>query len=106
MPPDFDPQANLRYLLNEWDFLGVADVVSDEYDCMIAPLLTRLSGGGTRASIAEYLYYELGDHFGLSYPDRFGTDAMADKLVAWWAAVARTLPPQSGRSRDKPVSNS
>jgi hypothetical protein len=40
-------EANLRYLLNEWDPIGVADVVDDEYDCMLAPLMTRmLSGAG------------------------------------------------------------
>ena len=31
--------ANLRFLLNEWDPIGVADLVQDEYDCLIAPVL-------------------------------------------------------------------
>ena len=30
-------QANLRYLLNQWDPIGVADLVDDEYDCLLAP---------------------------------------------------------------------
>ncbi|GLZ78422.1 hypothetical protein Afil01_32290 [Actinorhabdospora filicis] len=84
-----DAQANLRHLLNEWDPLGVADVVADEYDCMIAPLLSKLAAGGGRAEIGEFLWHELGDHIGLSHPERYGTDPMADRLVAWWAAVSR-----------------
>jgi hypothetical protein len=38
-----DRVAELRRLLNEWDFIGVFDpeTNTDEYDCMITPLLTR-----------------------------------------------------------------
>jgi hypothetical protein len=46
-----DLQANLRYLLNEWDQIGAADAVSEEYDCLIAPLLSKLSAGGGRAAV-------------------------------------------------------
>ncbi|MEA5364423.1 hypothetical protein VA596_33170 [Amycolatopsis sp., V23-08] len=74
---------NLRYLLNQWDPIGVVDEVDDEYDCLIAPLLSRLAAGGGRAEIGEFLWYELTDHFGLSDPETLGTD----RLVAWWAAV-------------------
>jgi len=37
----------LRLLLNEWDFISVFDpeTNTDEYDCMVAPLLMRLAGG-------------------------------------------------------------
>lgn len=89
---DADVQQNLRYLLNRWDFLGVAGIVDDEYDCMIAPLLSRLMEGAGRAEIAEYLWYELQDHFGLGDPTPYGTDQMADRLVAWWAAVSPKQP--------------
>ena len=86
-----DLQANLRHLLNEWDPIGVADVVSDEYDCLIAPLLSKLSAGGGRSQISEFLWYELEDHFGLDPdrhdPDRHDVDALANRLVAWWAAA-------------------
>jgi len=50
-----DVQANLNYLLNEWDPIGVANLVSDEYDCLIAPLISRLSAGNGRAEISEFL---------------------------------------------------
>ena len=79
-------QANLRYLLNEWDPLGVAYLESDEYDCLIAPLLSRLSAGNRRSEISEFLWYELEDHFGLD-PLGPDIDGMANRLVAWWAAV-------------------
>jgi hypothetical protein len=44
-----DAQDNLRYLLNEWDPIGVADLVQDEYDCLIGPILSRLTRGAERA---------------------------------------------------------
>jgi hypothetical protein len=81
-----DVQANLNYLLNEWDPIGVADLVSDEYDCLTAPLLSRLNAGNGRAEISEFLWHELEDHFGLD-PYSHDVDGMADRLVAWWAAV-------------------
>jgi hypothetical protein len=80
-----DIQANLRYLLNAWDPIGVADVVGDEYDCLIGPLLTRLAAGGSRAEISEFLWTELEDHFGLE-PGLYEVDRAANQLVAWWAA--------------------
>jgi hypothetical protein len=81
-----DAQDNLRYLLNQWDPIGVADVVIDQYDCMIGPLLSMLNAGAGRAEIGEFLWYELDEHFGLS-PESRGTDQLADRLVAWWAAA-------------------
>ncbi|MDT7804785.1 MAG: hypothetical protein QOI78_8218 [Actinomycetota bacterium] len=83
-----DAQDNVRYLLNRWDPIGVADEVDDEYDCLVAPLLSRLAAGAGRAEIGEFLWYELTDHFGLSDPAAHDSDRMADRLVAWWAAVS------------------
>jgi hypothetical protein len=74
-------QANLRYLLNQWDPLGVADTVADEYDCLLAPLWDRLVRGAGRSEVSEFLWYEIEDHFGLD-PARYGVDAIADRLVA------------------------
>ncbi|MFB7462464.1 hypothetical protein ACFCZ1_02965 [Streptomyces sp. NPDC056224] len=80
---------NLRYLLNEWDPIGVADLARDEYDCMLGPLFQRLRRGTTRAELGEFLRYELEEHFGLDPADH-GTDAMADRLIAWWAEAVPT----------------
>jgi hypothetical protein len=81
---DVDPQANLRHLLNQWDPIGVADLVNDEYDCMLSPLLRRLGSGQGPADISEYLWSELEDHFGLD-PANHDVDGMANRLVAWAA---------------------
>ncbi|MFJ7592050.1 hypothetical protein ACIQZO_32750 [Streptomyces sp. NPDC097617] len=81
-----DQSENLRFLLNEWDPIGVADLVQDEYDCLIGPLLGRLHRGASRAEVSEYLWIEAEEHFGLD-PLGLGIDLTADKLVAWWAAV-------------------
>jgi hypothetical protein len=46
----------LRHLLNEWDPIGAADEVQDEYDCMLAPLLqlaARLMSWATAAGQAD-----------------------------------------------------
>ena len=82
--------ANLRFLLNEWDPIGVADLVQDEYDCLIAPVLKVLISGGGRAGVSELLWYELEDHFGLD-PVACEVDLLANRLVAWWAAIEDDL---------------
>lgn len=81
-----DVHSNLRFLLNEWDPIGVADQVQDEYDCLIAPLLTRLHAGAGRAAIGEFLGAELEDHFALD-PRSQEVDQLADKLVDWWSTI-------------------
>ena len=81
-----DAQLNLRYLLNEWDPIGVADLATDEYDCLIAPLLTRLDNGADPAEISEFLRYELEDHFDLD-PTHYDVDSVANRLVAGWTVM-------------------
>ncbi len=84
-------EDNLKYLLNQWDPVGVADLVDDEYECLIVPLLTRLGAGAGRAEVSEFLWTELEGHFGLNpyhHREHYGVDGLADRLVAWWAAVA------------------
>ncbi|MFD5271662.1 hypothetical protein [Streptomyces sp. NPDC058335] len=76
----------LRHLLNEWDPLGVADEVQDEYDCMLLPMLQRLRGGADETEIGEFLRREVEEHFGLD-PLGARPDAMAVRVIAWWTAV-------------------
>ncbi len=78
-------RANLRSLLNQWDPIGVADIVDDEYDCLLAPLWQRLTGHASGGGISEYLWHELQEHFGLD-PARCAVDETADRLVAWAAS--------------------
>lgn len=84
-----DLQDELRYLLNRWDPIGAydesLDCPPDEYDCLIAPILTRLARRDSRASSSEYLWNEVEDHLRLA-PVRCGTDAFAGRLQAWHAA--------------------
>lgn len=82
-----DLQAELRFLLNRWDPIGVYDEAldcpPDEYDCLIAPLLAKLDAGLGVTEISEFLWYDLEDHFGLD-PTLLESDAFAAKLVAWF----------------------
>ncbi|WKX71238.1 hypothetical protein [Streptomyces sp. XD-27] len=79
-------ENDLRHLLNEWDPIGVADDVQDEYDCMLAPLLQRLRGGASQTEIGEFLRHELEDHFGLD-PLGLRPEAMAARVIAWWTSA-------------------
>ncbi|MYT30385.1 MULTISPECIES: hypothetical protein [unclassified Streptomyces] len=81
-------QKDLRRLLNEWDPIGVADEVQDEYDCMVGPLFRRLHDGADQAEIGEFLRHELEVHFGL--PSSRPPQATAARLIAWWTAADPT----------------
>lgn len=84
-------QSDLRLILNEWDPIGVADLApDDEYDCLIAPLLSKLLAGAGKAAIGEFLWHEVESHFGLD-PRSPDTNSTADRIVAWWASFAGTL---------------
>ncbi|BCB89296.1 hypothetical protein [Phytohabitans suffuscus] len=80
-----DRRAELRHLLNEWDFIGVFDEETnvDEYDCMIGPLLARLADGADSDDIRALLDAEVTGHFGLS-DGAVETSATAERLTAWW----------------------
>ncbi|MFH8573928.1 hypothetical protein [Streptomyces sp. NPDC017993] len=81
-------ENDLRHLLNEWDPIGVAEDVQDEYDCMLAPLLQRLRSGANQTEIGEFLRHELQDHFGLD-PLGLRPEAMATRVITWWSAADR-----------------
>jgi hypothetical protein len=78
-------ENDLRHLLNEWDPIGVADEVQDEYDCMLAPMLQRLRGGADETEIGAFLRNEVEEHFGLD-PLGARPEAMAIRVIAWWTA--------------------
>jgi hypothetical protein len=78
----------LRDLLNDWDFIGVFDPETnvDEYDCMIGPLLQKLTSGADPSAIRQFLDAEITGHFGMSR-DQVETGPMAERLSAWWQAA-------------------
>ncbi|MFD3492656.1 hypothetical protein ACFWWB_19170 [Streptomyces sp. NPDC058690] len=85
-PWNTSTEDDLRHLLNEWDPVGVADDVQDEYDCMLFPLLQRLGSGASRTEIGEFLQHELEDHFGLD-PLGLRPEAMAGRVIDWWTSA-------------------
>ncbi|MFF6785719.1 hypothetical protein [Streptomyces sp. NPDC012510] len=85
-------ENDLRHLLNEWDPIGVADDVQDEYDCMLAPLLQRLRGRADQTEIGDFLRHELEEHFCLD-PLASQPEAMAARVIAWWTAAGRADAP-------------
>lgn len=77
----------LQRLLNEWDPIGVRPKLGgpeDEYDCMLGPLLTLLSGGASETEIGSFLRAELSGHFGLD-PGYSQPETFAARLLAWWS---------------------
>ncbi|MBG0564314.1 hypothetical protein [Actinoplanes aureus] len=84
-----DRWHQLRRLLNEWDFIGAFDpeTNTDEYDCMIPPLLHLLATDGDPGVIQQFLDAELAEHFGMSI-DQAETSEVAERLTAWWRASA------------------
>jgi hypothetical protein len=78
-------QRQVRRLLMEWDPIGVSGISEavDEYDCMIGPLLHRLSEGADTRSLAGWISRERSSHFGLG-PDGTRDMQLAERLTAWW----------------------
>ncbi|MGY1440106.1 hypothetical protein [Streptomyces reniochalinae] len=85
-PWNTSTEDDLRHLLNEWDPVGVADDVKDEYDCMLTPLLQQLRSGASRNEIGEFLRHELEDHFSLD-PLGLRPEAMASRVMDWWTSI-------------------
>jgi len=74
-------------LLDEWDFIGVGDLLpynQDEYTCLVTPLLQRLTAGQGPAELTAFLNHALEDHFGLGGPEH-GTAQFARRLHSAWA---------------------
>lgn len=88
--------AELRALVNGWDPIGVLGDddedgwPDDEYDCLVGPLLSRLTRGAGVHEIREYLARQLVDHFGLG-PEM----ATSTKFRREWSAGM----PSKGRPR-------
>ena len=80
-------QDEVRAVLNrDWDPIGVADIVEDEYDMYIGHIYSLLASDANERSIADYLLWVETDRMGL-------TGTAADQLVRVAAKIkALKLP--------------
>jgi hypothetical protein len=96
-----ESQHQVRHLLREWDPIGVSGISEavDEYDCMIGPLLHRLSDGADTRSLADWISHERSSHFGLG-PDGARDMQLAERLTAWWEGQrpSATLRPKHAQA--------
>jgi hypothetical protein len=60
--------AAVRRVLLAWDPIGVGGAPEDEYDCLVAHIVSALHQGKTEQDIAAVISSELTDHFGVSAP--------------------------------------
>lgn len=69
----------------EWDPVGVAEFeqVSDEYDCMLSPLLEQLDAGAEGEQIRDWLADEIEGHFGMISIPAWEA-ALAARIREWW----------------------
>jgi len=81
----------LRERLLAWDPIGVADTpeAQDEYDCLISPLMHRLSDGASEHDLGDWLIAELTGHFGMTANEP-RERALARDLKQWWQSS--TMP--------------
>ena len=75
--------AEIRQLWNEWDPIGVVDVVNDEYDMYLAPTLRLLERGASVEELVEYLNWVTLERMGLSAVS--GPADFAKRLQHWFA---------------------
>lgn len=73
-----------RDLVNESDPIGLigTGAPTDEYDCLMGPLLRRLQAEHSIEEIAAFLDREMIEHFGV--PDVAGHLPFAAKAQAWY----------------------
>ena len=77
----------LRAMLNEWDPIGVSGLgdATDEYDCLLWPLMRMLEENSSVEVLAAYLTTELREHFGLD-PSLRGPAEFATRAKNWFEA--------------------
>jgi hypothetical protein len=80
------PEDVLRRLVLAWNPIG-APVPSDEYDCLIKPLLGKLRQGCNQEFLCRFLREWVGEHLGLS--GDHGVDAFAGVVSGWYRELKR-----------------
>lgn len=71
----------MRDLINQWDPIGLLEMGApdDEYECLVGPVLTRLSKRSSPQDLAVWLKSHITDHFGLAPSP---AEPFAEKAVA------------------------
>lgn len=74
----------LQGLTNEWDPIGLiaAGAPDDEYDCLVAPILSSLQKGHTPREIEQWLASYIVEHFGAAPQN---VEDFARRVHAWFA---------------------
>ena len=71
----------LQDLIDQWDPVGLLKLgaPTDEYDCLVGPILSHLKRGESSDQLAAWLGPYIADHFGVPCPDarRFAVRARA-----------------------------
>ncbi len=72
----------LEDLIDAWDPAGLLQIGApkDEYECLVAPILSHLKRGDDPVQLATWLQSYIADHFEVSSPD---ARAFAEKVWAW-----------------------
>lgn len=75
----------LQSLLNQWDPIGLvgADGPTDEYECLVWPVVRLLREGVSAEVLAEHLTKELQSHFGLE-PQACAPGEFAVSVKRWF----------------------
>ena len=76
---------DLQAQFNAWDPLGMIamGMPSDEYDCVLGPLMRMLERGEEPETIAAHLDREFVEHFG-DTPRDFGSTGFAVQARRWF----------------------
>jgi hypothetical protein len=76
--------AEIRQLWNEWDPIGVAGSVDDEYNAYLAPTLRLLERNASIEEIVAYVHWVTLEHMGLSQVS--DPELFARRLQQWFGS--------------------
>jgi len=78
----------LTSLVIEWDPAALVSTgaPTDEYECLVGPLPSRLSEGRSPRELGEWLRVHVRDHFGSANPD---TEEFARRVTDWYRVSRR-----------------
>ena len=80
--------AEGRKLWNEFDPIGVADAVDDEYDSYVGPCLRIVEAGKSGSELVTYLRWVVFEHMGMSETPsgQEAIETFSQKFSDWYRA--------------------